>query len=256
MKIGLCTIAFQELPLKDVLDIAAKSGFDGVEIWGKPPHTPMEYDIEYIKSVSQMAKERELDIFSFGSYVNPLMENYKDQWNTAFNITENLGTEIMRVWSGGGPSSQMSEDVKNKIFAVFGEMAEEAEKREIILAIEMHGNNLTDKAENIVALMEKINSPYLKTYYQPRFSEDADDPYKAAEMIGKYVVNVHAQNAKVEPDGKVTPCGISEGAVDYKRILKILKSKGFDGYIEVEFVHGEDKLKALKRDRDFLMEII
>ena len=53
MKIGLCTIAFSELPLEEVLDIAAESRFDGVEIWGKAPHIPNEYDPEYVKAISR-----------------------------------------------------------------------------------------------------------------------------------------------------------------------------------------------------------
>src|SRR2546430_2235288 len=38
MKVGLCTIAYQELPLEEALDRAAALQFDGVELWGKPPH--------------------------------------------------------------------------------------------------------------------------------------------------------------------------------------------------------------------------
>ena len=37
MKLGLCTIAFQEKPLEEVIDIAADYGFEGIELWGKPP---------------------------------------------------------------------------------------------------------------------------------------------------------------------------------------------------------------------------
>ena len=44
MKLGLCTIAFQEKPLEEVIDIAADHGFDGIELWGKPPHLPEDYD--------------------------------------------------------------------------------------------------------------------------------------------------------------------------------------------------------------------
>ena len=45
MKLGLCTIAFQEKPLEEVIDIAANYGFDGIEIWGhlKPPQVFENY---------------------------------------------------------------------------------------------------------------------------------------------------------------------------------------------------------------------
>jgi sugar phosphate isomerase/epimerase len=49
MKLGLCTIAFREKPLEDMIDIAADYGFDGIEIWGQTPHMLPEYNGEYVK---------------------------------------------------------------------------------------------------------------------------------------------------------------------------------------------------------------
>jgi sugar phosphate isomerase/epimerase len=100
-----------------------------------------------------------------------------------------------------------------------------------------------------------VNNPNLRTYYQPRFAPDADDPYEAARMIGEYVVNVHAQNVKPASDGRMSSCGIAEGVVDYGKVVQILKSKGFDGCLEVEFVYGKDKMTSLKRDGDFLARL-
>ena len=40
MKLGLCTIAFRDRPLEEVISIADDYGFDGIEIWGQEPHMP------------------------------------------------------------------------------------------------------------------------------------------------------------------------------------------------------------------------
>ena len=255
MKIGLCTIAFSELPLEEVLDIAAESRFDGVEIWGKAPHIPDKYDPEYVRAILRMAKERELEIISFGSYVDPLMEDYEKHWDVAFRITQDLETKTMRVWSRGGSSKNTTSEQKAAIISVLRKMSREAEQRGIILATEMHGNNFTDTADTILELIRAVDHPNLKTYYQPIFAPDSDDPCEAAHMIGQYVVNVHAQNAKFTGDGKTAACGIADGMVDYTKVVEILKSKGFDGCLEVEFVQGKNKVASLKRDRDFLAEL-
>ncbi len=255
MKVGLCTLAFSELPLEEVLDLAAEYKFDGVEIWGKPPHIPDEYDPDYVKAISNMAQERGLEIISFGSYVDPLMEDYQKHWDVAFRITEDLGTKTMRVWSRGGSSKDTTPEDKAAIISRLKEMAREAERRNIILATEMHGNNFTDRAETILELLKAVDHPNLKTYYQPIFAQDSDDPYEAARMIGQYVVNVHAQNVNRTDDGKTSSCGVADGIVDYAKVVDILKSKGFDGCLEIEFVYGDDKLAALKRDRDFLAKL-
>ena len=255
MKTGLCTIAFQELPLEKVLDIAAEYGFDGIEVWGKAPHIPDTYDPDYIKAILGMARERGLEIISFGSYVDPLMDDYNKHWDLAFRIARDLETKIMRVWSGGGASKDVTPESKAAIISRFREMTEKAQQQGIILATEMHANRFTDKAETILELLNAVDHPNLRTYYQPRFAPDADDPYEAARMIGEYVVNVHAQNVKPTSDGRMSSCGIAEGIVDYGKVVQILKSKGFDGCLEVEFVYGKDKMASLKRDRDFLAKL-
>lgn len=252
MKTGLCTIAFSELPLEKVLDIAADVGFEGVEIWGKPPHIPDKYDQEYVKSIPKMTTERGLEIISFGSYVNPLMDNYKDHWDLAFKIAQDLGTKVMRVWSGGGSSKDITAENKQLIISRFREMAEKAESKGILLAMEMHGNNFTDTAETILELLNAVDHPNLKTYYQPVSVTGASSPYEAARLLGQHVIHVHAQNSgSDELSGE-----IGDGILDYKRIVEILKSEGFDGCLEVEFVRGQDKMASLRRDRDTLAEII
>ena len=104
MKIGLCTIAFQEKPLEEVIDIAADYGFDGIELWGKPPHLPAEYDESYVKNIRDMALRKGLEVSAFGSYVDPLMPLHQKHFEEAFKVAYDLGTNLVRIWSGGGPS--------------------------------------------------------------------------------------------------------------------------------------------------------
>ena len=63
---------------------------------------------------------------------------------------------------------------------------------------------------------------------------------------------MHAQNANADGQG----CAIADGVVDYEKIVQKLADVGYDGYIEIEFLHGEDKLEALQRDRDYLASLI
>lgn len=255
MKIGLCTIAFDELPLKEVLDIAEDYNFDGVEIWGKEPHMPEKFSETYVKEVKNMVVDRGLEVVAFGSYLNPFIDDYQRATESALKITYGLGANIIRVWSGGGSSVATSTEEKRMIgFRLVG-ICQWARFRDITVATEMHRNNYTDNSNSIMELISNVALPNLRTYYQPLFGRDTEDYYEALQNIGPYVVNVHAQNAKRE-DGKYQPCGIAEGEVDYTQIIEILQSLDYDGYLEIEFVHGENKLEALQRDRDYLASLI
>lgn len=252
MKIGLCTIAFQEKPLEEVINIAADYGFHGIEIWGKPPHIPADYDTAYIRNIRDTAHRRGLAISAFGSYVDPMMPLYQKHFEEAFKIAKELGTDLVRIWSGGGPSKSIAPAEKRLILFRLVSMAQWANFRNMKLGLEMHNNNLTDSVTTILEVIEGVNVPSLRTYYQPLARIDADEPHTAAQQLVQHIVNVHAQN--FDEQGKA--CPIAEGVVDYARIVEILNNAGYAGYLEVEFIHGDDKLEALQRDRDYLASLI
>lgn len=251
MKLGLCTIAFQEQPLEEVIDIAADYGFDGIEVWGKPPHMPMEYDETYVKNIRDLAHQKGLAISAYGSYVDPTIHLYQKYFEEAFNIAHELGTNLVRIWTGGGASETISPADKRLILFRMVSLAQWASFRSLTMGMEMHNNHLSDSVESILEIIDNIKLPSLKTYFQPLSRPNADDPISAAQQLADHIVNVHAQN--FDETGKA--CPIAEGVVDYSKIVEILSIVGYDGYIQVEFVHGDNKLEALQRDRDYLASL-
>ena len=252
MKLGLCTIAFQEKPLEEVIDIAADYGFDGIELWGKPPHLPEDYDESYVRNIKDMAHRKGLEISAFGSYVEPLMPLHQKHFEDAFKIAYELGTDLVRIWSGGGPSKSITPADKRLIQFRLVSITQWANFRSIRLGLEMHNNQFTDSVDTILETIEGVRLPALKTYYQPLARSDADEPHTAAEKLAEHIANVHAQN--FDKNGKA--CPIADGVVDYARIVEILTAAEYDGYLEIEFVHGDNKLEALQRDRDYLASLI
>ena len=252
MKLGLCTIAFQDKPLEEVIDIAADHGFDGIELWGKPPHLPADYDENYAQNVKEMAQQKGLEISAFGSYVNPLMQLHQKHFEEAFKIARDLGTDLVRIWSGGGASKSIAPADRRLILFRLVSITQWANFRNIRIALEMHNNQYTDSVATILETIEEVKLPALKTYYQPLARSDADEPHAAAEKLAPHIANVHAQN--FDASGKA--CPIADGVVDYTRIVETLKNAGYNGYLEVEFVHGDNKLEALQRDRDYLASLI
>ena len=251
MKLGLCTIAFQELPLEEVIDIAADYGFDGIEVWGKPPHMPIDYDETYVKNIRDLAHQKGLAISAYGSYVDPTIHLYQKYFEDAFNIAHNLGTNLVRIWTGGGASKTIPPADKRLILFRMVSLAQWASFRSLTMGMEMHNNHLSDSVESILDIIDNIKLQSLKTYFQPLSRPDADEPISAAQQLADHIVNVHAQN--FDESGKA--CPIAEGVVDYSKIIEILNNVGYDGYIQVEFVHGDNKLEALQRDRDYLASL-
>jgi len=255
-KAGLCTIAFQERPLTEVLQLAAEVGFHGVEPWGKPDHLPLSRTDDEVKAIRDRIQELGLETSHYGSYVrlgdgqNPA-EKDKDM-DRAIRITRLLDTNICRIWAGTRNSELLSEDEWKLMVEDGGRFCARAEDSGILLAIEMHSNSVTNKASAAVELIERVGSPALRLNYQ--ILNRSEDPYERARIAAPYTVMVHAQN---EGPGRGQTL-ICEGTVDFQKIYDILKEYGFDGYFEVEFVRGEtyeEKVEALRADCECLKGI-
>jgi sugar phosphate isomerase/epimerase len=210
------------------------------------------YNEEYVDTVRELVLRKGLEVSAFGSYVNPLMPFYQKHFEEAFKIAKGLGTDLVRIWSAGGPSKSIHPENKRLIAFRLVSMGHWAQFRNFTLGLEMHNNNLTDSVASILDLISEARSAAIKTYYQPLFRPGADDPIDAAEKLAPQIVNVHAQNA----DAAGNACPITDGVVDYGKVVEILNAHGYDGYLEVEFVHGDDKSSALQRDRDYLASLI
>ena len=256
MKTGLCSICFQKRPLVEVLDLVKKLGFDGVEIWGKEPHTPYPFDEKKIENIRQMVKERNLSVSMFGSYISPSMENFTEKAKEALKITHTLRAPLMRVWAGNKASKKANKDDWEVCIKGFKWLCKEAKKYNIALAIEMHEGTLADMGKSTLNLIKKVEEDNLKVNFQVNFSFGRDDPMERFKLVSPYIVNCHLQNFKSfqkEKDLHLERALLGEGAMNYKEIISFLKGKDFEGYLEVEFENAPED-KNLKKDYKFLKE--
>ncbi len=257
-KAGLCTIAFQERPLFEVLELAAEAGFDGVEPWGKPDHLPLTTPDDRVREIRAKLDSLNLECSHFGSYVRLGEERPSDQQEAdmrrSLEIAGLLGTKIIRMWAGSKNSEDMSEADWARTVEDGKKYCALAEPLGIQLAMEMHGNTLTNRSAAMIDLINRVGSPMLKANYQ--ILNGAEDPYDRARAAAPYAVMAHAQNAPAGGGEQQTL--ISEGVVDFNKIYEILSAGGFKGYFQVEFVKGssyEEKVDSLQRDCAYLKSI-
>jgi sugar phosphate isomerase/epimerase len=257
-KVGLCTIAFQERPLFEVLELAAEVGFDGIEPWGKPDHLPLTTPDERVREIKAKLDSLNLACSHFGSYVRLGEERPAGQQEAdmrrSLEIAGLLGTNIVRIWAGSKNSEDMSEADWTRTVEDGKKYCALAEPLGIQLAMEMHGRTLTNRSAAMIDLINRVGSPALKANYQ--ILNDTEDPYERASAAAPYAVMVHAQNAY--DGGGEQQTLISQGVVDFNKIFEILSAAGFKGYFQVEFVKGssyEEKVESLQRDCAYLKSI-
>lgn len=258
MKAGIATIALRNYDIFTALDMAGQAGFAGVEIWGKPPHTPEGVDEDHTRRVRDRARANGLEIPIFGSYVNPSWPEFEQKSEDAIKIATRLGAKIIRVWAGNKEPHEADEELWEHVARSLCEFALRAEFEGLKLAIEMHGDTLCHTPEGAMRLLDMANAPNLKLNYQVGNFASPDVDHDIA-LVGDNVVMVHAQNFKPSccEAGKMNRTLVEGGTVDYDRALSLLAAHGFKGYVEVEFLRGENVsedalLESLQEDADYL----
>ncbi len=265
IRVGLCTIAFREMLLEDVLCVAQRCGVDGVELWGREPHICEHFNRERVEAEARLIASRGLEVSMFGSYVRLGVPREHGRGRlsaaeSAVRTAQCLGAPLVRVWAGDCPSAQATAKLWKACLADLKRMAEIAARHGVALAIEMHDNTLADTGETTRRLIEDCGAENVFANYQPSFAPEADDPLERLEAVVDKVANVHAQNMDervVDGVARMVRVPIAEGRVNYEAVVERLKSAGFNGYVEVEFVApgALPKEEMAVRDVDFLRSI-
>ena len=258
MKPGIATIALRNYDIFTALDMAAQAGFAGVEVWGKPSHTPLEFDEDHTRKVRDRARSNGLQIPIFGSYANPSWPEFPRKSEDAIKIALLLGARIIRVWAGNKNPDAADEALWEQVAKGLRDFALRAEDAGLTLAIEMHAETLCLTPEGALRLLDMVAAPNLKLNYQVGNFAEPDVDHDLG-LVGDKVAMVHAQNFKASccEQGKLNRTLVQNGNVDYDKVLSLLADHGFGGYVEVEFLKGEDVsedalLESLKKDADYL----
>lgn len=262
MKAGIATIALRRYDAFHALDLAAEAGFVGVELWGKPPHSPEEFNEDYYRRVRDRARSNGLKVHMFGSYVRPPMPDSQQKSEDALKAARILGARKIRVWAGNSEPKDADDDTWQQVSRFLHEFALRAEDEGMTLAAETHAGTLAATPEGAMRLIELVAAPSLKLNFQV-VDPNEPDLDRVIGLLGDHVVNVHAQNYRPSAldKGKMELCCISEGVIDYDHLASLLADKGFKGFIEAEFLKGENvseqmMIESLKRDAAYLNELV
>ena len=258
LKPGIATIALRKYDIFHALDLAAEAGFLGVEIWGRPPHTPAEFDEEHTRRVRDRILANGLKPNMFGSYANPSLPDFEQKMEDSLKIAAILGARKIRVWAGDREPRDADPELWDQVACRLHEFALRAEDRGIKLAMETHSGTLCATPEGALRVIEQADAPNLKLNYQV-VNFASPDLERDVRLLGDHIINVHAQNHRPSPieEGRMEICWLEEGLVDYDTLLSLLAARGFRGFVEVEFLKGETVseaavLESLSRDSAYL----
>ncbi|MCK5851742.1 sugar phosphate isomerase/epimerase [bacterium] len=251
IKSGLTSITFRQFCPKEIIYLTLQAKLDGIE-WGGDIHAP-HGDIKKAEDVYKMTVGAGLDIITYGSYFTlGFSANNGLDFKSVLDSAVALHAPVIRVWAGKIGSAEADEKYQNKIIEETVSIAKLAAKENIEIAFESHINTLTDTGESSVDLLEKINMPNVKSYWQPDPSWSVERNLEKIDLIFPWLRNIHVFHWTKENFIRLP---LNDGKEKWSKYFDKISALNKNTYASIEFVK-DDSVEQFLDDAKILNNLI
>lgn len=243
-KTGLVSISFRNIQPETLIRKVLDAGLECIE-WGSDVHAPKN-DIPTLEKIAALQSETGIKCSSYGTYFKFMRDDPTDL-KGYINAAKILGTNILRVWCGTKGSKELSEAELSNLMYDCKKAAEIAEKENVILCMECHNDTLTDYKEPAFRLMNTVNSPAFRMYWQPNQHRTFEENIKYAKLLSPFTEHIHIFNW-VGHDRYP----LKDGIDIWKRYLKEFSE---NKHLLLEFM-PDNKIETLPEEAEALRRII
>jgi sugar phosphate isomerase/epimerase len=148
-----------------------------------------------------------------------------------------LGAPTIRIFAGNVQQGTTEAQAREWCIEAIRECCAYAGTRGIILALENHGGIVTT-ADQLLSIVREIDSDWFGVNWDSGNFKSAD-AYAELEAIAPYAVTAQIKVNIGSPSGS--------GPADWDRVLKILTSAGYRGWIALEYEEDEDPKTAVPK---------
>ena len=242
--LGLVSVSFRKHSPKEIIKAVKNAGLSCIE-WGSDIHAPCR-DTEKLHEIVRLQAEYGVTCSSYGTYfrlgVTPLEE--LPDYIAAAKI---LGTNILRVWGGTKKGADMTSEEFFDFTETCKKAAAMAEEAGVILCMECHMLSVTETPNYGVALLEAVNSPAFRMYWQPFQWLDPAGSLAVAGTYAPYAEHLHVFNWR---GSQKLP--LAEAVEDWKAYLSVLPPPRA---LLLEFM-PDDRMESLPAEAEALRKII
>ncbi|MBU0714019.1 MAG: sugar phosphate isomerase/epimerase [Verrucomicrobia bacterium] len=197
-------------------------------------------------------------------------EEFRAQVDTVkrwIQVAAQVCAPVSRIFGGNLSIQHRNDPVLRKqkyrqIMDGLGEVTREAEKHNLILALENHGG-LPCTGEEQVEVIRAINSPSLKaTIDVGNYMNGGQEGHIGSRLAAPYAAYVHFKDFIKVDDSKlpwgwnVTACGLGEGAVNHRACLEALRDAGYNGFVALEYEGVEDEQTGVPKSVAYMKRVM
>jgi L-ribulose-5-phosphate 3-epimerase len=260
MKIGIRNGSMGFPGMQDLFEQADEIGFDGVEF-----DIRAEWEEELVMSeegreeIKRLSEETGVEVpslcigalwqFSPAASDQELLETSRTIISEVIVAAADLGCGWILVPVTPSEDDISHEECQRRWIDEMQKAARAAEAAGVVLCLENVGRGCGKSAEDLLALVAGIDSPVVRTYYDPgnacAFGHDAVEEIRAlAEVIG--VVHIKDREADL----------LGDGIVDIPGCVETLREVGYDGWLILETPPTDDPLEAGNYNLEYLRDVV
>jgi sugar phosphate isomerase/epimerase len=249
LKMSLNAFSFNDplvdkrMSLDDLLETCAEIGFGGIDITAYYfPGYPNVPDDNYLYHVKRKAFRLGLDITGTGVR-NDFTEPDKNKRSDHVTLVKNwvdaaakVGAPVLRIFAGTqDPKGYTRPQILEWMIHDIRECVSYGKQKGVLVAIQNH-NDFIRTADEANEIIEKINSEWFGLILDTG-SYRMHDPYEEIAKSAKYAVNWQIKE-NIFVNGVEVPA-------DIPRLIRIVKTAGYRGYIPIETLGpGDPKVKV------------
>ena len=190
---GLVSVSFRQHTPKEIIEAAKNAGLSLIE-WGSDIHAPYN-DAARLNEIVKLQKGYGIVCSSYGTYFR-LGETPIEELEGYINAAKILGTDTLRLWCGRKSGADMTDGERAELIDTCRKAAEIAKENGVKLCMECHRKTFTEDPKDTVFLMESVNSPHFRMYWQPFQWQSAEQNIENAKKIAPYTERIHVFNWK------------------------------------------------------------
>ena len=226
---GLVSVSFRGLTPEQVASAAKDAGLPFVE-WGSDVHAPWEM-AEKLKEVCRAQKAYGLRCCSYGTYFR-LAVTPMEELPGYIRAAKILGTDILRLWCGTKKREDCTEEDRAYLLDQCRQAAAIAEREGVTLCLECHRNSYTETKEGALDVMQAVDSPAFRMYWQPNQWRTIEENVEYARLLKDYITHIHVFQWKEK-----LRFPLREGLSEWKTYLKELPGEHM---LLLEFMPDDD----------------
>lgn len=243
MKLSFSTLGCPAWSLEQIARNAKELGYDGVELrtHSDGNHFSPDASAAQARETAQLFRDHGVPIFSVMGYcrfafTDPAeVAKNQELGRKLIGIAEAMGAKYIRAFCGAVPKDSNVEAMTKVIADAVKPLAQEAAKRNLTIAFEIHDDWCAGK--NLMGILNRVDSKGLGIVYDVfNGLHSKMEPWETTYAgIKHHICYCHVKDAYTTTGDKHQYVLVGAGETPWPKVFSRLKADGFDSYLSFEW---------------------